>query len=119
MLPALFVIIPAVELALLIYLSGVIGWQVALVIVVVTGLIGAFLVRQQGSMAYKAIGEAFQKGRLPAGELADGALVLVGGAFLLTPGLMTDVVGFSLMAPPVRTVVRERLSKYVQRRALR
>lgn len=119
MLPVLFVVVPAVELALLFYLSGVMGWPIALGIVLVTGLIGAYLVKQQGMNAWRAIGEAFQQGKLPAGELADGALVLVGGAFLLTPGLLTDVVGFSLMAPPVRKVVRERMSTYVQKRAIR
>lgn len=119
MLPVLFVVIPALELGLLVYLSGIIGWPIAIAIVVVTGLIGAYLVKQQGTNAWQAIGVAFQQGKLPAGELADGALVLVGGAFLLTPGLITDIVGFSLMAPPVRKVVRERLSVYVQRRSLR
>lgn len=119
MLPVLFVLVPALELGLLVYLSGIIGWPIAIAIVVVTGLIGAYLVKQQGSKAWRAIGEAFQKGMLPTGELADGALVLVGGAFLLTPGLLTDIVGFSLMAPPVRRVVRDRLSVYVQRRSVR
>ena len=119
MLPVLFVVIPAAELALLVYLSGVIGWPIAIGIVVVTGLIGAYLVKQQGMNAWRAIGDAFQQGKLPAGELADGALVLVGGAFLLTPGLVTDVVGFSLMAPPVRKVVRQQISSYVQKRAIR
>ena len=119
MLPVVFIVIPALEIALLIYLSGLMGWQVAVAIVIITGLIGAYLVRQQGMMAWKAIGQAFAKGQLPAGELADGALVLVGGAFLLTPGLLTDVVGFSLMAPTVRQLVRTRISGFAQRRALR
>jgi UPF0716 protein FxsA len=117
MLPVLFIVIPALEMGLLVYLSGVIGWEPAVGIVVVTGLIGAYLVKRQGTSAWRAIGAAFQQGKLPAGELADGALVLVGGAFLLTPGLLTDLVGFSLMAPPVRRVVRDRLTSYVQRRS--
>lgn len=119
MLPVLFVVIPAIELSILIYLSDFIGWPVALGFVVVTGVIGAYLVKRQGTSAWKAIGQAFQQGKLPAGELADGALVLVGGAFLITPGFLTDVVGFALMAPPVRNAVRRRLSAYVQRRAIR
>ena len=119
MLPAVFIVVPVLEIALLIYLSGLMGWQVAVAVVIVTGLIGAYLVRQQGTRAWKAIGQAFQRGQLPADELADGALVLVGGAFLLTPGLVTDVVGFSLMAPRVRELVRTRISVIVQRRALR
>ncbi|MBK5267843.1 MAG: FxsA family protein [Acidimicrobiia bacterium] len=119
MLPVLFIVIPALEMGLLVYLSGVIGWEITLGIVVVTGLIGAYLVKRQGTNAWRAIGAAFQQGKLPAGELADGALILVGGAFLLTPGLLTDLVGFSLMAPLVRRVVRDRLTIYVQRRSTR
>ena len=119
MLPVLFVVVPAVELVLLAYVSQYTGWLVALAVVVVTGLIGAWLVKRQGMAAWNAIGAAFQQGRLPAGELADGALVLIGGAFLLTPGLLTDAVGFLLMVPAVRGQVRKVLSSRVELRVIR
>ncbi len=119
MVPALFVVVPIVELVVLAVVSDHIGWPVALTVVVITGLLGAWLVQRQGAAAWRAIGDAFQQGRLPAGELADGALVVVGGAFLLTPGFLTDVVGFSLMIPRVRAWIRRTVSARVQRRVIR
>lgn len=114
-----FVVVPIVELLVLFAMQRVIGWPVAIAIVLVTGVVGAFLVKRQGRAAWEAVGATFQTGVFPGKEMGHAALVLVGGAFLLTPGFLTDIVGFSLMVPQIREVVRVRatawfLSRQVQ-----
>jgi UPF0716 protein FxsA len=108
-LPALFVLFlvtPIVEIALFLTVGERIGIPATLVIVVVTALVGASLVSRQGRAEYAALQASVVRGEVPTKELAHGAMILVSGALLLTPGFLTDAVGFSLLVPQVREILR-------------
>ncbi len=105
----LFVAVPILEIYLLIKVGNVIGapWTVALVIL--TAVIGASLLRQQGLATLTRVQSTLAQGGLPAMELMEGALLLFGGALLLTPGFFTDTIGFACLIPPVRRWLIARL----------
>lgn len=112
---ALFVLLPLVELALLIQVGRAIGLGWTLAIVVATGLLGATLARRQGLRAWLAIRSELQNGRMPAGALLDGLLILVGGIVLLTPGILTDLAGFALLVPATRSLLKRSLRRRLER----
>lgn len=118
MLVLAFVVIPLVELVLLVALQDLIGLGTTIGIVLATGFLGAFLVRQQGMRTWLSAREQFGRGQLPNRELAHGAMILVGGALLLTPGFLTDAVGFALMVPPVREFLRRTVGKRLANRVV-
>lgn len=97
-----FFLVPAAELVLFAVVQSRIGLGWALAATAVTALAGAWLVRRCGTAVWARMREDLAAGGTPARHLAHGALVLVGGAFLLTPGFLTDGVGLALMLPPVR-----------------
>ncbi len=103
---AAFVLIPLVELAILIRVGQHLGVAGTLALVVLTGIVGAFLVKLQGILVMTRIQRDMAAGRLPAVYLLDGAMILLAGAFLITPGLLTDVLGFALLIPPIRAAIR-------------
>lgn len=110
---ALFIIVPAVEIALLVKVhefTGNILYTFGLILF--TGFLGAWLTRQQGLSTLTKIQTAMAEGRMPAAELVDGGMILVAGALLLTPGILTDAFGFSLLFPPCRAVYRKLLKRY-------
>ncbi len=115
----LFTVVPLVELALLIKLGNVIGLWPTIFIVIATGVLGAALARSQGTQVISAIRAEVAEGRPPTGSLINGLLVLVGGVVLLTPGLLTDLLGFSLLIPFTRDwfkkKLQSRLKKYAER----
>jgi UPF0716 protein FxsA len=102
----LFIVIPIAEIALLVAFSQAVGvwWTIALV--VATAFMGSWLVSRQGRATIVAVRREFQQGAFPAASLAHGAMILIAGAFLLTPGLLTDAVGFLLLIPAVREAIR-------------
>ena len=102
----LFVGVPIAEIALFIYVGGRIGLLATLVIIVLTAVVGSALVAKQGSAAVANVQAAFFEARFPGRELAHGAMIVVAGAFLVTPGFLTDVIGFLLLVPPVREAAR-------------
>ena len=102
----LFVVVPAVELALLIELGSRIGTLATLGIIAGTGVIGAALARRQGLGVLRRLQQETNQGRLPADPLVDGAFLLVAGALLVTPGVLTDVVGFLCLVPGFRAIVK-------------
>lgn len=114
----LFVVLPAVELALLIEIGGRIGTAATLGVIVVTGFVGAALARRQGLGVLSRLQQETQAGQLPAGSLVDGVLILVAAALLVTPGVLTDAFGFLCLVPAFRGVlkreVRRRLERAVQ-----
>ncbi len=113
-LPALFVLFlvtPIVEIALFLTVGERIGLPATLAIVVATALVGASLVSRQGRAELAALQASVLQGVVPTKELAHGAMILVAGALLLTPGFLTDGVGFSLLVPPVREMVRRWFSR--------
>lgn len=116
---ALFVFVPLIELALLLKIGVRIGPLPTLLIVIVTGIAGAALARQQGWKTWMRIQSSLNSGRMPTEELIDGALILSGGVLLLTPGILTDALGISLLAPPSRAFHKRWLKKWLGRRVVR
>ncbi len=102
----LFVVVPAVELALLIEIGSRIGTGETLLIIVATGILGASMARRQGLGVLQRLQQETQEGRLPADPMIDGAFLLVAGALLVTPGVLTDLVGFLCLVPAFRRAVR-------------
>ena len=102
----LFIVVPIAELAVLIQVGQAIGvwWTIALL--VADAILGSMLARSQGQLVWRRFNEALQAGRAPAREVMDGALVLFGGALLLTPGFLSDILGIVLLLPPTRALVR-------------
>ncbi len=109
---ALFIITPVVEMALLIELGKRIGTLQTIGIIVITGIIGASLAKNQGLQVVRNIKESMRSGQMPHNYLIEGILILVGGALLITPGILTDTAGFMLVIPWTRRLIRERLKKY-------
>lgn len=112
----LFTVVPLVELAVLLQLGRWIGVGPTIGIVLATGLLGAFLARLAGASVLRKLREEMRLGRVPSDALVEGALVLAGGALLLTPGLLTDLAGFALLFPPSRAYLRERLKQAFRKR---
>ena len=110
-LAAVFVLVPLAELALLVWLGGRVGLLPTIALVVVTGILGAALARQQGLATWRRFQQALAAGRPPHHEVLEGLLVLLAGAVLLTPGLLTDLTGFALLVPPLRRAVAARLAR--------
>jgi UPF0716 protein FxsA len=108
-LALLFVIVPILELVLLIELGQAVGLLPTLALVLFTGVTGAWLARAEGLRVLFEFQRELGSGRLPGQAMLDGISVLVGGALLLTPGVLTDVVGFSLLFPPTRRWMQRRV----------
>lgn len=100
-----FLLVPLIEIGLFIQVGGLIGIWPTLLIVALTAILGTWLVRTQGLMAMGKLRQSFSELQDPTEPLAHGAMILVAGALLLTPGFFTDAVGFSLLIPPVRSGV--------------
>jgi len=111
----LFVLVPAVELALLIELGSRIGTLATLAIIAGTGIAGAFIARRQGLGVLQRLQQETNEGRLPADPLIDGAFLLVAGALLVTPGVLTDVVGFLCLVSRFRRLVRRGLRRRLEK----
>lgn len=111
----LFIVVPAVELALLIEVGRRAGTLATLAIIVATGVLGAALARQQGLRTVRAIQGELARGELPAGSLVDGVIILVAGALLITPGILTDAVGFLCLVPRLRDLAKRVLQRRFER----
>ncbi|QQL46152.1 FxsA family protein [Sulfuriroseicoccus oceanibius] len=107
----LFISIPLIETVLFIKIGSRIGWDTTLLVILITGFLGAALTRRQGMRALSKFRQASAEGRLPANEAIDGLLILIAGAILLTPGFLTDAAGFALLVPGVRRIVRSTVGK--------
>lgn len=116
-LVVLFLVLPVLEIYVIIQVGQAIGAAPTLVLLILESALGAWLVKREGARAWEALRTAIGSGRLPTGELADAALVLVGGTLLLTPGFISDVVGFVLILPLTRPLARRVLGWLVARRA--
>jgi UPF0716 protein FxsA len=112
-----FVGIPLIEIALFIQIGGALGLAPTLLIVVLTAILGTYLVRNQGRLALGNLQRSFSELDDPTEPLAHGAMILFSGALLLTPGFFTDAVGFALLIPPVREAVFRFLRARVQIRS--
>ena len=112
----LFTIVPFIELTLLIEIGSHIGTLNTIIIVIITGIIGAFMARIAGFTVIMKIQDNLREGIFPKDELFDGVLILISGAFLLTPGLLTDALGFFLLIPFGRLIVKRWLKEIIQKR---
>jgi UPF0716 protein FxsA len=113
-----FVFVPIVEIWVIVQVGQAIGIVPTLVLLLADAVLGTWLFRREGRRAWTALREAIAAHRVPAKEVADGALVVVGGAFLLTPGFVTDVLGVLCLLPPTRAVLRRALTGLVRARLL-
>ena len=105
----LFILTPLIELWLLMAVGAPFGPTPTIALVLITGTLGAMLSRRQGLQTWLSIQQQMQQGKLPTDSLLDGLMIFVAGLLLITPGILTDVVGFSLLVPLVRQGLRHRL----------
>ncbi|GAB4310629.1 MAG: hypothetical protein Kow0059_00160 [Candidatus Sumerlaeia bacterium] len=113
-----FVVLPLVELFILLQLADLIGGWATFALVIGTGLAGGVLVRFAGLSTLERIRRDVMAGRLPSDSILDGLIILVGAAFLLTPGVLTDAVGLSTLFPPVRAVYRALIKRWLKKKWL-
>lgn len=112
----LFTIIPIVELILLIKVGSLIGTLNTIAVVILTAVIGAYMVKLEGLSVMYRIQMNLNEGEFPAEELINGLMILVAGALLLTPGFFTDVIGFLMVFPASRNGIKKFLKKFFQNR---
>jgi UPF0716 protein FxsA len=111
LLVLLFIVVPLAELYVIIQVGGAIGVLPTIGLLLLDSLVGSWLLRQQGRAAWRRFNATLAAGRPPATETVDGALIVFGGALLLTPGFLTDVLGLALLLPPSRALVRRTLAR--------
>jgi len=107
----LFLLTPAVELGVLIQVDRLIGFGPTIALIIATGVVGSYLARREGLNTWRRLNRRLQSGDLPGKELVDGVIILVAGALLVTPGVLTDVVGFLGLIPPSRRLIRKALMR--------
>jgi UPF0716 protein FxsA len=115
----LFIVVPIVEIYVIIQVGQLIGPWPTVILLLVESLIGAWIVKHEGRRAWNTLQDTIRTGVLPGRELADAALVLVGGTLLLTPGFVTDIVGFFCVLPFTRPLARRMVTFYASRRVAR
>jgi UPF0716 protein FxsA len=111
-----FVVVPLAEIFVLIQVGQVIGPWWTILLLVADSLLGSWLIKREGGRAWAALRTALDTGRMPARELADGALILVGGTLMLSPGFVTDALGIVLILPFTRPLARAALTRLVARK---
>lgn len=109
-----FTIIPFVELYILFQLADLTSPITTLTIVILTGVVGAYIAKREGLSIFKKTQNQLNQGKLPKDTLIEGLCVLIGGILLLTPGILTDLFGFSLLFPLTRVIYREFIKKYFE-----
>jgi UPF0716 protein FxsA len=118
----LFTIVPLLELYILFVIANIINWKTTFIIVVATGIIGAYMAKRESKVVIRRIRRELNEGRIPGDELINGLCVLMGGAFLLTPGMLTDAAGFTLIIPSTRVLyknyIKDRFSEIVRKRSM-
>jgi len=108
----LFIVVPIAELYVIIKVGELIGVFPTLILLLADALLGSWLLKHQGRGAWRRFNEALAARRFPGREVVDGALIIVGGTLLLTPGFLTDIVGAFLLIPPTRAIVRRLLKRF-------
>ncbi|MDP9019837.1 MAG: FxsA family protein [Actinomycetota bacterium] len=105
-----FLVVPLVELYVLLQVGSAIGALNTVALVVLAGIAGAWLVKREGLGVVRRVRSQVAAGQVPGRELVDGFLILLGGALMLTPGFVTDLLGLALLAPPIRAAARRSLA---------
>ena len=118
LLVALFIGMPLLEIFVLIQVGQVIGAWWTILLLILGSVVGSWLIRREGGRAWRALTTALNSGRMPARELADGALILIGGTLMLSPGFVTDAMGMVLILPLTRPLARRMLTQVITRRLL-
>ena len=111
-----FILVPIVEIYVIIQVGQVIGAWWTVLLLIADSIFGSWLLRREGSKAWQALRVAISEGRMPARELADGALILVGGTLMISPGFVTDAFGILMILPFTRPIGRALLSRVIARR---
>ena len=109
----LFIVVPIAELFVIIQVGEAIGVLPTIALLIVDSVLGSMLMRSQGRAAWRRFNAALAEGRIPHREVLDGALVIFGGALLLTPGFLSDILGILLLLPPTRALARALLARRV------
>jgi UPF0716 protein FxsA len=117
LLVVLFIVLPIAELYVIVQVAQGIGILPTLALLLLDGFVGAALARSQGRAAWERFNRALAEGRVPARETFDGAMIIFGGALLLTPGFLTDILGLALLIPPSRALLRGAIARLAKRRA--
>ncbi|GBE37059.1 phage T7 F exclusion suppressor FxsA [bacterium BMS3Bbin07] len=112
----IFIVVPVVELSLLIKVGSIIGTLNTIIIVLLTAAIGAYMVKLEGLGVMYRIQKNLMEGIFPAEELIDGVMILIAGVLLLTPGFITDIIGFLMVFPGSRNVIKRLARRYFDRR---
>jgi len=110
----LFILMPIIEIAVLLRVGAAIGWLSALAVVILTAIIGTLMLRQQGLTTLSRAQQRLAGGEMPAEQLLEGVFLMFGGALLLTPGFVTDAMGFLCLVP----VSRQAMIRYIKSRSL-
>jgi UPF0716 protein FxsA len=118
LLLVLFVVVPAIEIYVLIQVGQAIGALPTVALLAADAVLGTWLLKREGRKAWTAFRQALEARRVPGKEVADGALVVLGGAFLITPGFVTDVLGVLCLLPPTRALLRRLLTGVVTARLI-
>ncbi len=113
----IFIVLPIAELYVIIKVGGAIGVPLTIALLIADSFLGVALLRSQGRAAWRRFNETLAAGRVPAREVFDGTMIILGGAFLLTPGFITDAVGLLLLIPPTRAIFRGMVARLARRRA--
>jgi len=116
LLALLFIGVPLLEIVVLLRVGRAIGPWWTVLLLILSAVAGAWLIKREGRRTLHALSEALSRGRMPAREIADGILILVGGTLMLTPGFITDVVGILVILPLTRPLARGALSRAVAAR---
>ena len=116
---AIFVLVPLAELYVIFKVVGpAIGAPLTILLLAADSLAGAWLLKSQGRAVWRRFNETLNAGRVPTREIVDGVLIIFGGAFLITPGFLTDILGFLLLIPPTRSLFRRSLQRRLERRTV-
>ena len=113
-LVVLFIVVPIAELYVIIQVGQAIGALATIGLLIADSLLGSWLLRHHGRRAWTRFNDAVRAGRVPTHEVADGAMIMFGGALMLTPGFLTDLLGMALLLPPTRALLRPLLLRRVR-----
>jgi UPF0716 protein FxsA len=115
----IFIVVPLAELYVILKVAdSLLGWPLTIALLAADSLLGSWLLRSQGRAVWARFNDALRAGRVPHDEVIDGVLVIFGGAFLITPGFITDVIGLVLLVPPTRRLVRRLARRAIERRTI-
>lgn len=116
-----FIIVPLAELYVIVQVAGSIGALETIALLIAVAILGSWLMKRQGAAAWSRFRLSLERGRVPTDEISDGALIMFGGALLLTPGFLTDILALVLLVPPSRAAVkaasRRRIKRWAEKRA--